>query len=128
MSVYDFQSLPIRSKIHLIAWSSSKPLSTRWRIRSLYPRETCSDQVNHNRVAGCCRKQELLSLIGLLQHNCRTVCVVRTFLQRMIDLSSSVRELDHWVRLIIGFRSDLRWWELFLRNGTECSCAGVRSP
>lgn len=54
-----------------------------------------------------CRKRELLSLIGLLQHACRVVCVGRTFLRRMIELSAAVRDPDHWVRLNVGFRSDL---------------------
>ena len=59
----------------------------------------------------CCRKRELLSLIGQLQHACRVVRPGRTFLRRMIDLSSSVMGYDHWVRLNCGFRSDLRQWE-----------------
>ena len=44
----------------------------------------------------------------------------------MIDLSSAVRDPDHWVRLNVGFRSNLRWWELFLDewNGTSL-CVGV---
>ena len=49
----------------------------------------------------------------------------------MIDLSSAVRELDHWVRLNQGFRSDLRWWELFLEDWNGVSmCDGViyRTP
>ena len=64
----------------------------------------------------CCRKWELLSLIGQLQHACRVVRPGRTFLRWMIDLSSSVMGYDHWVRLNCGFRSDLRWWELFLEQ------------
>ena len=44
----------------------------------------------------------------------------------MIDLSSAVRDPDHWVRLNVGFRSDLRWWELFLDEWNETSlCGGV---
>ena len=73
-----------------------------------------------------CRKRELLSLIGLLQHACRVVRAGRTFLRRMIDLASSVREPDHWVRLNISFRSDLRWWEIFLEEWNGVSlCGGV---
>jgi len=73
-----------------------------------------------------CRKRELLSLIGLLQHACRVVRAGRTFLRRMIDLSTTVREHDHWVRLNVGFRSDLRWWEIFLEEWNGVSlCGGV---
>ena len=73
-----------------------------------------------------CRKRELLSLIGQLQHACRVVRAGRTFLRRMIDLSSSIRELDHWVRLNREFRSDLRWWDLFLVDWNGVAfCRGV---
>ena len=61
-----------------------------------------------------CRKRELLSLIGQLQHACRVVRAGRTFLRRMIELSTVPKELDHWVRLNEGFRSDLHWWAVFL--------------
>ena len=64
----------------------------------------------------CCRKRELLSLIGQLQHACRVVRPGRTFLRRMIDLLSSVKGMDHWARLNAGFRSDLLWWDLFLES------------
>ena len=63
-----------------------------------------------------CRKRELLSLIGQLQHACRVVRAGRTFLLRMIDLSSVPKELDHWVRLNRAFQSDLHWWDLFLED------------
>ena len=51
----------------------------------------------------CCRKRELLSLIGLLQHACRVVRVSWTFLRCMIHLSLAVRDPDHWVYLNVGF-------------------------
>lgn len=38
----------------------------------------------------------------------------RSFLRRMIDLASAVRELHYNVRLNSGFRSDLHWWACFL--------------
>ena len=78
-----------------------------------------------------CRKRELLSLIGQLQHACRVVRAGRTFLRRMIDLSSTARDLDHWVRLNLGFRSDLQWWNLFLEdwNGVAmCNSVIYRAP
>ena len=78
-----------------------------------------------------CKKRELLSLIGQLQHACRVVRAGRTFLRRMIDLSTTVKELDHWVRFNQGFRSDLRWWDLFLEdwNGVAlCSSVVFQTP
>ena len=61
-----------------------------------------------------CTKKELLSLIGQLQHACCVVKAGRSFLRRMIDLSSSVRELHYSITLNKGFQSDLRWWACFL--------------
>ncbi len=61
-----------------------------------------------------CSKKELLSLVGQLQHACCVVKAGRSFLRRMIDLASSVRELHHNIRLNNGFRSDLCWWTCFL--------------
>ena len=61
-----------------------------------------------------CTKRELLSLIGLLQHACRVVRSGRSFLRRMITLSTVAREPHHHIRLNGGFRSDLEWWATFL--------------
>ena len=63
-----------------------------------------------------CTKRELLSLIGQLQHACRVVRPGRTFLRRMINLSSVATELHHHIRLNIAFRSDLQWWASFLEG------------
>ena len=56
-----------------------------------------------------CRKRELLSVIGQLQHACRVVKPGRTFLRRMIELSTTAYELHHHIRLNRGFQSDLEW-------------------
>ena len=45
-----------------------------------------------------CRKRELLSIIGLLSHACKVIRPGRSFLCRLIDLSSKVSNLDHFVR------------------------------
>ena len=58
----------------------------------------------------CCRRRELLPLIGQLQHACRVVRAGRTFLLRMIDLSVVPKELNQWVCLNSAFRSDLHRW------------------
>ena len=76
-----------------------------------------------------CRKRELLSLIGQLQHACRMVRAGRTFLRRMIDLSTVVVELHHHIRLNKGFQSNLQWWDLFLEgwNGVSMFASLARS-
>ena len=52
-------------------------------------------------------KRELLSLIGQLQHACCIVRPGRSFLRRMISLSTVAKELHHRIRLNGGFQSDL---------------------
>ena len=64
----------------------------------------------------CCRKRQLLSLIGLLQHASKVVRSGRTFLRRMIDLSMTAKEGHHWLRLNKAFQSDLLWWDVFLED------------
>ena len=75
-----------------------------------------------------CTKRELLSLIGQLQHACCIVKPGRSFLRRMISLSTVARELHHRIRLNKGFRSDLQWWHRFLPswNGTGMMSAVAR--
>ena len=76
-----------------------------------------------------CRKRELLSVIGQLQHACRVVKPGRTFLRRMIELSTTAHELYHHIRLNRGFQSDLEWWALFLSewNGVGMMVAAGRA-
>ena len=76
-----------------------------------------------------CTKRELLSLIGQLQHACRVVRSGRTFLRRMINLSTTANELHHHIRLNRSFRSDLAWWAIFLPcwNGTSMMSSMIRS-
>ena len=57
-----------------------------------------------------CRKRELLSLIGTLSHASKAVRAGRTFLQRLIDLTTVVKHLGHFVRLSLNARADLEWW------------------
>ena len=75
-----------------------------------------------------CTKRELLSLIGQLQHACCVVRPGRTFLRRMITLSTSAKEMHHHIRLNRGFRSDLLWWACFLPewNGTSLMSSVVK--
>ena len=61
-----------------------------------------------------CRKRELLSLIGSLSHACKVVRSGRTFLRRLIDLSTKAARLDHFIRLNAEARADLEWWYQFI--------------
>ena len=65
-----------------------------------------------------CRRQQLESLIGTLQHACRVVRPGKTFLRRMIDLlrTPSATKPHHHIRLNRAFRADLQWWKTFATN------------
>ena len=67
-----------------------------------------------------CTKQQLLSLIGVLQHASSVVRFGRCFLRRMIDLSTTAAEPQHHIRLNREFRLGLQWWVCFAPhwNGT----------
>ena len=62
-----------------------------------------------------CRRQELESLIGTLQHACRVIKPGRAFLRRAIDLLRipSASRGHHHLRLNREFRADLLWWKTF---------------
>ena len=57
--------------------------------------EICLPQEKLERL----RKRQLLSVVGILSLACKAVRAVRSFVQRLIDLSTSVQQLDRFVRL-----------------------------
>ena len=67
------------------------------------------------------RKRELLSLMGYLQHAAKAVRQGRSFLRRLIALSTVTRHLEGFIRLNLAARSDIMWWRLFADqwNGTS---------
>lgn len=67
-------------------------------------------------VKRSCVKRDLQSLVGKLQHACKVVRPGRTFLRRMFELLKGVAKKQHFIRLNAGFRSDLKWWQLFLEG------------
>ena len=77
-----------------------------------------------------CRKRDLLSLIGVLSHACKAVKAGRSFLRRLIDLSTVAKHLDHFVRFSRDARSDVEWWYQFstLWNGVSMMRAVGVSP
>ena len=76
-----------------------------------------------------CRGWHLESLIGLLQHTCRVVHPVRSFLRQIISLLSHSHCPYHHVRLMKHFRADLCWWQTFLPawNGVLCCRPNLNS-
>ena len=46
-----------------------------------------------------CKKRDLLSLIGSLAHACKAVKPGRSYLRRLIKLSTSTRRMDQFIRL-----------------------------
>ena len=67
------------------------------------------------------KKRELLSLLGLLNHAATVVRPGRAFMRNLIDASTTVKDLDHWVHLNQAAQADLTWWHTFLQawNGTS---------
>ena len=61
-----------------------------------------------------CTKRELLSLIGSLSFAAKVVKPGRMFLRRLIDLSTTVSQLNHHVSLSSESRADILWWLEFL--------------
>ena len=62
-------------------------------------------------------RKEQESLVGHLNHACKVVHSGRSFLRRMFDLLHAVKLPSHSsarMRLSLGFRSDLAWWQEFV--------------
>ena len=60
-----------------------------------------------------CSKRDLLSLIGTLSFAAKVVPAGRTFLRRMIDLSTTAPRLLSTITLNEGLRLDIHWWQAF---------------
>ena len=73
----------------------------------------------------CFLKRELLSLIGQLQHTCKVVSSGRTFLRRMIDLSTVASELHHRIRLNWRSGRTSSGGTFIWRTGMERQCSQV---
>ena len=68
-----------------------------------------------------CKKRELLSLIGSLSHACKAVRAGRSFLRRLIDVSTTAKQLSHFIKLREPARPDIEWWYQYCEcwNGTS---------
>ena len=76
-----------------------------------------------------CRKRDILSLIGSLTHACRAVRPGRCYVRRLIDLSTTAKKLDQFVRLNREAKADIEWWFSFVSswNGTAMMLADLAS-
>ncbi len=74
-----------------------------------------------------CRKRDLESIIGHLNHACNAIRAGRSFKKRLQELSAKVNRDDRQVRLNVEARTELEWWWQFgLRwNGTAMMCSVV---
>ncbi len=61
----------------------------------------------------CCRKKDLQSIVGSLNHACIAVRAGRSFKRRLQDLIATVVREDRRVRLNVEARADLEWWYQF---------------
>ena len=75
----------------------------------------CHQTVSERLGRKAATRRELESLVGILQHASKVVRPGRRF-ERLIQVMSSVKGRDHFVRLGVDVRSDLMWWQLFLET------------
>ena len=61
-------------------------------------------------------RRSLESLVGVLAHACRAVRSGRTFIQRLRELSVSVKHRDHFIRFTFEAKQDLKWWHSFMEQ------------
>ena len=61
-------------------------------------------------------KRQILSLVGLLQHATKVVRPGHTFLSRMCSVAAELKQPSHRKKLSAAFRSDLRWWHVFVTH------------
>ena len=69
-----------------------------------------------------------MSLIGQLSHAAKVVKPGRTFLRRLIELSTSARELHHHIHLNASARADIAWWWSFGSQWNRVSLLAPPSP
>ena len=61
-------------------------------------------------------KKDLLSIIGKLAFAAKVVKPGRIFMRRLIDLSTTVNKLHHWISINKEARLDFLWWHSFIES------------
>ena len=76
-----------------------------------------------------CQKRDLMSLIGTLHHAAKIIRPKRSFVRRMIDLSTVGKKPQDYIRLNMAYGSDLEWWHHFANrwNGAYLMLPGYKS-
>ena len=75
-----------------------------------------------------CRKRELQSLLGHLQHAAIVVRPGRTFVRRLIELVSAFQKGTHCIRINESTRSDIIWWQVFMESWNGISLMPNATP
>ncbi len=77
-----------------------------------------------------CRRRDLESIVGSLNHAGTVVRPGRAFKRRLLDLMSSVKRGDRWIRLNKEARADVEWWYHFGLdwNGTSLLSSRCAEP
>ena len=75
-----------------------------------------------------CTRKELESLLGHLSHAASIIRPGRTFLRQLFNLLSVARAPNHFVRLNLGARADIAWWQCFLESWNGLSFFPLPSP
>ena len=68
---------------------------------------------------------DLLSLIGSLSHASKVIHASRVFLHRLIDLSTTVRKPEYFIRLNVEALSNIEWWYQFVKDWNGVSILGA---
>ena len=63
-----------------------------------------------------CTREELESLLGVMNHACTVIPAGKAFLRQVISLVHSVAQPYHHIRLNKDFLSDLTWWNIFAKH------------
>lgn len=81
--------------------------------------EALRTELNKFRSFKKCTKRQLLSLIGKLSFAAKVIKPGRLFLRYMINLSTTVSKLDHFIYLNKEVHLDIEWWvkALDIHNG-----------
>ena len=74
------------------------------------------ETLDHWRDRKAAKKQDLLSLIGTLAHSIKVIQSSRIFLHRIINLSTTTSNLNHFIRLNAEAKSDIEWWFQFMNR------------
>ena len=77
--------------------------------------------INHWLGWKACKKRELQSVAGLLQHASTVIRPGRCFVHRVYKAIALAADPEHWIHLNVDFRSDIMWWHVFAQewNGSS---------